>query len=86
LSLQDKHLYKQLQHTFEDNMERPRCFLLFSLIAALLAAIAPVHGQGEQLDLARVTQQVQRQEFPLVGEGTAFKFSFADVVRRHLAA
>jgi hypothetical protein len=86
LSLQDKHLYKQLQHTFEDNMERLRCFLLLSLIAALLAAIAPVSGQGEQLDLARVTQQVQRQEFPLVGEGTAFKFSFADAVRRHLAA
>jgi len=39
-----------------------------------------------QLDNARVPQPVQRREFPLEGEDSAFKFNFADDVRTRLAA
>jgi len=34
-----------------------------------------------QLDLARVPQPVQRAEFPLEGDDSAFKFNFVEVVR-----
>lgn len=38
-------------------------------------------GGTNQLQMARLPQQVQRQEFPLEGEESAFKFSFLDDVR-----
>ena len=38
-------------------------------------------GGLNQLQMARLPQQVQRAEFPLEGEQSAFKFSFIDDVR-----
>jgi hypothetical protein len=50
----------------------------FLLVAtAFLASSHSAAGQSDlQLDMARVPQPVQRQEFPLVGEESAFKFNF----------
>lgn len=50
----------------------------FLLVAsAFLASSHTAAGQSDiQLDMARVPQPVQRQEFPLVGEESAFKFNF----------
>ena len=62
--------------------------LCLSTTAALLAAVpcafaqeAATAGGVNQLQMARLPQQAQRAEFPLVGEESAFKFNFFEDVR-----
>jgi hypothetical protein len=54
---------------------------------AILASFHTAMGQETQLDMARKPQPVQRAEFPLVGEESAFKFSFVNQgVRKYSVA
>jgi hypothetical protein len=66
-------------------MECLQRFSRFPIAVAALAIVLtvsePAAAMELQLDLARNTQQVQRQEFPLAGDDSAFKFNFAEIVR-----
>jgi hypothetical protein len=66
-------------------MECLQRFSRFAIAAAALAIVLtasePAAAMELQLDLARNTQQVQRQEFLLAGDDSAFKFNFAEIVR-----
>jgi hypothetical protein len=62
--------------------------LCLSTTAVLLTAVptafaqeAATAGGLNQLQMARLPQQAQRTEFPLVGEESAFKFNFFEDVR-----
>ena len=59
--------------------------LCVSAAAALFLAVPTAFAQDgvNQLQMARLPQQVQRAEFPLVGEESAFKFNFFEDVRTH---
>jgi hypothetical protein len=61
--------------TYTDAAMISSCLLVAT---AILASSHTAVGQQTQLDMARVPQPVQRTEFPLVGEESAFKFSFVD--------
>lgn len=54
------------------------------LASAHIAAAQGGAAVQNQLQMARLPQAVQRREFPLEGEESAFKFSFLDDVRCHL--
>ena len=64
--------------------------MCMSAAAALLASVPTALAQDgaaaggvNQLQMARLPQQVQRTEFPLTGEQSAFKFNFFEDVRIH---
>ena len=52
-----------------------------SFLASANVAAAQGGGAVNQLQMARLPQPAQRAEFPLVGEESAFKFSFIEDVR-----
>ena len=52
-----------------------------SFLASANVAVAQGGGAVNQLQMARLPQPAQRAEFPLVGEESAFKFSFIEDVR-----
>ena len=49
----------------------------FFLVASVLLSGAAAH---DQLETARLTQDAQRADFGVLGNTSAFKFSFADPV------
>ena len=49
--------------------------------AVALASFLGAYAQDAQLEMPRLTQSAQRQEFPLEGEESSFKFSFLTDVR-----
>jgi hypothetical protein len=58
------------------------------LALATLGAVSPAAAteQQNQLETARVPQPVQRLEFGVEGDNSAFKFRFADPVRLQLSS
>jgi hypothetical protein len=54
--------------------------LALTALGAVSPAAATGHVQQNQLETARVPQPVQRLEFGVEGDNSAFKFRFADPV------